>query len=101
MRLGEAIGLDRDDVDFEARASSRSVRPSSTASRLVPLHADATAALRALCDRARPALPQAPARSAFFVSSAGTPLDRSGVAKTLRQITTAIGIRTATVRPGT
>ena len=40
-----------------------------------------------------------PAARAFFVSSAGTRLDRSGVGKTLRKITTSLGMRTETVHP--
>jgi len=40
-----------------------------------------------------------PRFTAFFLSGTGTRLERSGVEKTLRKITTAIGIRTATVRP--
>jgi integrase len=35
----------------------------------------------------------------FFCSSVGTALGRSGVDKTFRQITTALGLRTATTRP--
>ena len=41
----------------------------------------------------------APSSAAFFVSSAGTPLNRSDVAKTLRRITTAMGLRSTAVRP--
>ena len=40
-----------------------------------------------------------PGERAFFVSSAGTRLDRSGVGKTLRKITTSLGMRTETVHP--
>jgi integrase/recombinase XerD len=35
----------------------------------------------------------------FFLTLAGTALQRSGVEKVLRQLTTAMGIRTATCRP--
>ena len=35
----------------------------------------------------------------FFCSSTGTPLTRSGVGQTFRQITTALGLRTATTHP--
>lgn len=40
-----------------------------------------------------------PRSGAFFLSSVGTSLTRSGVDKTLRQLTTTLGIRTATVHP--
>lgn len=97
MRLGEAAGLDRDDVDFEAGVITiRQAKFDRT--RLVPLHDTTTAALRAYAfDRDR--LCPAPPSAAFFVSGAGTRLNRSAVAKTLRGITTAMGLRTATVHP--
>ena len=89
MRVGEAVGLDRDDVDFEAGVITiRQAKFDRT--RLVPLHATTTAALRAYATE-RDRLCPAPGSLAFFVSSAGTPLNRSDVAKTLRRITTAIG----------
>ncbi len=92
MRVGEAVGLDRDDVDLRGRGHHdppREVRPP----RLVPLHPTVTEALsRYAAERDR--LCPRPRARAFFVSSVGTRLDRSGVAKTLRQITTALGMRT-------
>ncbi len=97
MRVGEAVGLDRGDVDFDAGVITiRHAKFDRT--RLVPLHATTTAALRAYAAE-RDRLCPAPASVAFFVSGAGTPLTRSDVAKTLRRITTAIGLRSATVRP--
>jgi integrase/recombinase XerD len=97
MRVGEAVGLDRDDVDFQAGVITiRQAKFDRT--RLVPLHATTTAALRAYATQ-RDGLCAAPCSTAFFVSNAGTPLNRSHVAKTLRTITTAMGLRTATVHP--
>jgi integrase/recombinase XerD len=67
-------------------------------SRLVPLHptvAEAVSRYAAERDRLCPR----PRSSAFFISSTGNALDRSGVGKTLRQITTAMGTGTETVRP--
>lgn len=97
MRVGEAVGLDRDDVDFGAGIitirHAKFDRP-----RLVPLHSTTTAALRAYAterDRLRPVRHS----TAFFVSGVGTRLDRGGVAKALRRITTAMGLRSETVRP--
>jgi integrase/recombinase XerD len=96
MRLGEAIGLQRDDVDFAAGVITiRQAKFDRT--RLVPLHPTVTQALRRYAARRDRLCP--PRSSAFFLSSVGTALDRSGVAKTLRQITTSMGIRTAAVRP--
>jgi integrase/recombinase XerD len=97
MRVGEAVGLDRDDVDLQAGVitirHAKFDRP-----RLVPLHPTVTEALsRYAAERDR--LCPRPRARAFFVSSAGTRLDRSGVAKTLRKITTSLGMRTETVHP--
>ena len=97
MRVGEAVGLDRDDVDLQAGVitirHAKFDRP-----RLVPLHPTVTEALsRYAAERDR--LCPRPRARAFFVSSVGTRLDRSGVAKTLRKITTSLGMRTETVHP--
>jgi integrase len=97
MRVGEAIGLDRDDVDFQAGVLTiRQAKFDRT--RLVPIHATTTAALHAYATE-RDRLGPAPNSVAFFLSSAGTRLDRSDVAKTLRRITAAMGVRTDTVHP--
>ena len=97
MRVGEAVGLDRDDVDLQAGVitirHAKFDRP-----RLVPLHPTVTEALsRYAAERDR--LCPRPRARAFFVSSAGTRLDRSGVGKTLRKITTSLGMRTESVHP--
>ena len=97
MRVGEAVGLDRDDVDLQAGVitirHAKFDRP-----RLVPLHPTVTEALsRYAAERDR--LCPRPRARAFFVSSVGTRLDRSGVGKTLRQITTSLGMRTESVHP--
>jgi len=97
MRVGEAVGLDRDDVDL--RAGVITIRHAKfDRPRLVPLHPTVTEALsRYAAERDR--LCPRPRARAFFVSSVGTRLDRSGVAKTLRQITTSLGMRTESVHP--
>ncbi len=97
MRIGEAIGLERGDIDFDAGLIT--IRQAKfDRMRLVPLHATVTDALaRYETDRDR--LCPDPRSSALFLSSVGTPLSRSGVAKTLRQLTTSMGIRTETVHP--
>lgn len=97
MRVGEATGLDRDDVDLHTGVVT--IRHAKfDRARLVPLHPTATAALtRYAAERDR--LCPRPATRAFFLASAGTRLDRSGIAKTLKSLTTAIGVRTETVHP--
>lgn len=97
MRIGEAIGFERDDVDFDAGVITiREAKFDRT--RLVPLHPTVTGALgRHQAERDR--LCPDPRSPAFFLSSVGTALTRSGVARTLRQLTTSMGIRTDTVHP--
>ena len=97
MRVGEAVGLDRDDVDLQAGVIT--IRHANfDRPRLVPLHPTVTEALsRYAAERDR--LCPRPRARAFFVSSVGTGLDRSGVGKTLRQITTSLGMRTESVHP--
>lgn len=97
MRVGEAIGLDRDDVAFDTGIITIQ-HAKFDRSRLVPLHATTTTALRTYATE-RDRLCRAPDSTAFFVSSIGTRLGRSDVAKTLRQITTAMGLRTDAVHP--
>lgn len=97
MRLGEAVGLERGDVDLGAGVIT--IRQAKfDRCRLVPLHPTAIEALSAYAARRDQLCPR-PASTAFFLSAAGTPLQRNGVEKTLRDITTSMGIRTATVRP--
>jgi integrase/recombinase XerD len=97
MRLGEAIGLERDDVDLQQGIIT--IRHAKfDRARLVPVHETVTQALSRYAGE-RDRLCRRPRAQAFFLSSAGTALGRSGVEKVLRQLTTAMGIRTATVRP--
>ncbi len=97
MRLGEAIGLARNDVDLHAGVILIR-RAKFDRSRLVPVHPTVTAALRRyVADRDRLCL--TPHCEAFFISSTGTALDRSGVERAFRHITTTSGIRTDTVHP--
>ncbi len=97
MRIGEAIGLQRGDVDLDAGLVTIHQAKFDRA-RLVPLHPSTTEALRRYTAE-RDRLCPRPRSQAFFLSGAGTTLTRSGVEKTFRTITTAIGVRTATVHP--
>lgn len=97
MRLGEAVGLARGDVDFDTAVitirHAKFDRP-----RIVPLHPTVNTALRDYARQRDQLCPQ-PRSDAFFVSSRGNTLQRTTVDATLRQLTTAMGIRTATVHP--
>lgn len=97
MRIGEVIGLARGDVDLESGVITIH-HAKFDRTRLVPLHESATAALSAYA-ATRDRLCPGPRADVFFCSSVGTPLDRSGVGKTFREITTALGLRTATTHP--
>lgn len=97
MRVGEAIGLGRDDVDLSNGVLS--IREAKfDRERLVPLHPSTTDRLRcyAAC---RDRLTPTPRSSAFFVSSAGTALTYSRVHHTFVELTTVLGLRTTSVRP--
>lgn len=97
MRIGEAVGLQRDDVDLAAGVITiRHAKFDRT--RLVPLHDSVTKVLaRYAVERDR--LCPRPRSTTFFVSATGGTIDRSSVDKVLRQITTTMGIRTASVHP--
>ncbi len=97
MRLGEAIGLERDAVDLDAGVLT--IREAKFhRSRLVPLHPSAAAALRAYAARRDQLCPRPRART-FFLSSVGTALLAREVQHTFNQITVALGQRTPTVHP--
>jgi integrase/recombinase XerD len=101
MRLGEALALDRDDVDLAAGVITiREQVAKLERARLVPLHPTTVDALERYA-RTRERLCPEPRSTAVFLSSTGASLDRSAVSKTLRKITTALGLRTATVHPRT
>jgi len=97
MRGGEAVGLDRDDFDITSGVitirHAKFDRP-----RLVPLHPTTTTALHAYLGE-RDQLCPAPTSAALFITGTGGRLNRSEIAKTLRQLTTATGLRTDTVHP--
>ena len=97
MRIGEAIGLRRYDVDLsEGVITIRHAKFDRT--RLVPLHESTTAVLRAYA-ATRDRLCPHPRADVFFISSVGTALHRTGVETPFNAITTALGLRTATLRP--
>jgi integrase/recombinase XerD len=97
MRVGEAIALKREDVDLETGLIT--IREAKLdRSRLVPLHPTAIEALRGYAVQRERLCPK-PRSSAFFLSSIGTAVCKRVLGRTFVQITTAIGVRTATVHP--
>jgi integrase/recombinase XerD len=99
MRLGEATALEPNDVDLEGGVIAvRAHTAKLERARMVPLHPTTVQALERYANiRAR--LCPRPRASTFLLSSTGTSLDRSDVAKTLRKLTTTLGLRTDTAHP--
>lgn len=99
LRVGEAIRLDRDDLDcFAGTLTIRMTKFGK--SRLVPLHPTTVAALRDYLgrpDRPRPRIPMA----ALFSSSAGTRLRYCVVNRTFLRLVRLAGLRarSAACRP--
>lgn len=90
MRTGEAMGLDRDDADLDAGVLV--VRGAKFGkSRLLPLHPDVTARLRAYA-RQRDTLCPRPQVPAFFVSGTGTRLTHHNVSTTFTTLLATAGI---------
>jgi integrase len=99
VRVGEAVALEVGDVDREQGVITIRERVAKLErARLVPLHPTTVAALDRYAAQRERLCPQ-PGSRAFFLSAAGSAIDRGQVSKTLRKITTATGLRTATVHP--
>jgi integrase/recombinase XerD len=99
MRVGEAVALERADVDLNTGVITiRAQIAKLERTRPIPLHPTTTDPLRRYAAERERLCPR-PRSTAFFLSRTGTALDRSSIAKTLRQITTALGLRSQTVRP--
>lgn len=97
MRVGEVLGLGRDDVELAAGVIT--VRDAKFGrSRLVPLHPSTTVALRSYVARRDRLCPE-PKSRAFFVSATGTALGYASVRESFVRLTTAIGLRQTTARP--
>lgn len=97
LRIGEAIGLTRDDVDLTGGVLT--IRDAKFGhSRLAPLHPSATDALGSYAAR-RDRLCPTPRSRTFFLSSVGTALLAGGVHRTFNQLTIDTGMRTATAQP--
>lgn len=101
MRVGEAIGLDRNDVNLEhGRVLIREGKFGKD--REIPIHTTTVAALRAY-DDLRGALTPHASTNAFFVSTVGTRLHYCNVAAVWRSLVNQVGIGDAAHarRPGT
>ncbi|MGH2902159.1 MAG: tyrosine-type recombinase/integrase [Solirubrobacteraceae bacterium] len=99
MRLGEAVALQPGDVDLiDGVITIHAQNAKLERARVVPLHPTTVRALQRYA-RTRARLCREPSSSAFFLSSIGTRLDRHAVAKTLRTLTTTLGLRTDSVHP--
>jgi integrase/recombinase XerD len=90
MRLGEAIGLDRDDVDAR-HDLLRIIDSKSGASREVALHPSAVDALHAYGMRRDELCPR-PTVEAFLVSTAGTRLLGSCVHRVFARLVRSVGL---------
>lgn len=90
LRTGEAMRLDRDDVEFDDDLLT--VRNSKHGkSRLVPLHPSTTAQLRGYAKHRDELCPHT-ATVAFFLSGAGTRLNHTNASSTFADLRTAAGI---------
>ena len=91
LRLGEAIGLDRDDVDL--RAGVLAIRRTKFGkSRFVPVHDSTRRALQRYAQR-RDLLAPRPASPAFLVSEGGTRVTQCSARYNFVVVSRAIGLR--------
>jgi integrase len=90
MRIGEALRLDRDDVDLDAGVLTIHLTKFGK-SRQLPLHPTTTAAL-ARYDRRRDELCPKPNAPSFFISTRANRLDKSGVQYVFRVLRRRAGI---------
>lgn len=98
MRIGEALALRRAEVDLQAGVLTVAGRKAGHP-RLVPLHPSTVEQLRRYARRRDRRIPPPRRSDTFFVSTTGSALPYSSVREAFVEITTAIGLRTATVRP--
>ncbi len=91
MRVGEAIGLDTDDVDL-SRGVVTVRRAKGDKSRLVPLHPSSQEALRQYASLRDEVFPR-PSGSNFFVSERGTRLRHCSVNRWFLLVASQLGLR--------
>jgi len=100
MRVGEAIRLDRDDLDADHDGLLRVLHSKFGKSRQVPLHPSTVAALRDYL-QVRDELLPAPTSPALLISTAGTRLRYNNVWRTFHRLVRQAGLtaRSASCRP--
>jgi integrase/recombinase XerD len=79
LRASEVVALDLGDIDLDEQMLR--ARGKGSKERLVPIGRQAVAALRAYCERGRPALVGVAVESRLFVNRRGTGLTRQGLYK--------------------
>ncbi len=99
LRVGEAIGLDRDDID-DHDGLVRVNNGKFGKSREVPLHASAIRALETYRQRRDQLCPR-PACKAFFLSTTGTRLHAANIRRVFTRLVVEVGLtpRSARCRP--
>lgn len=91
LRLGEALGLDQDDVDLsQGVLTIRSSKFNKT--RLVPVHPTTQEVLRRYARRRDQVYPR-PRTPSFFVSEWGSRLEKSCVSRTFYRLSRWVGLR--------
>ncbi len=98
LRISEAIGLDRHDVDLEQGLLTVR-RTKFSKSRLVPLHPSTVYRLKSYVRRRDDFYPQPPT-SRFFLSNQGTPLTDWVTRQTFVKLSRQIGLRKTSDRFG-
>jgi len=94
LRVSEALGLDRDDVDLDGGIIA--VRHAKFGkSRFVPIHESTCIALRRYAKRRNRILPR-PTTTAFFVTERGTVVTLSSADHTFTVVSRAVGLRPPT-----
>lgn len=97
MRVGEALGLARDDIDLAEGVIT--VRCGKfNRSRLIPLHVSATSRLDAYARRRDQLYPQ-PKTQNFFVTHTGRRMSYGTVKRTFHELAVATGLRSESSRP--
>ena len=96
-RISEAVGLDLEDLDTQARSALLGPSSSQRAlrRRRVPIGGPAHDALNAYLDRGRPALARAPGTAAVFLNARGGRLSRQSAWQVLQDTAARAGIGAA------
>jgi integrase/recombinase XerD len=96
LRPGEAIGLDKDDIDWDTGLLS--VRDAKLGgSRILPLHPSTVEALKAYAGVRDLLCPQ-PGTGSFFVSTRGATLARTSIYSTFHHLLSRVGLQPSSAR---